>query len=208
MNKTKIYLFAATLIFAGALSAIQTTTASALTRAEQRECRDTWQGSWNVDSQKDEKYKSNAGDCKASNGGNCVRTERRLPDESQKRATVACSVDEPETDTGGTESGAAVSGKVIEGCGDIETNIIDCNTDSGNPVIGMLLQIVNFLAVGVGIAVVGGITWGGMMYASSNGDSGKTKQAVSIIVNSVLGLLLFIFMYAIVNFLVPGGLFT
>lgn len=97
---------------------------------------------------------------------------------------------------------------IIEGCGDIKTSIIKCNTEGGNPVMSILLQIINFLAVGVGIAVVGGITWGGMLYASSNGDAGKTKQAITIIVNAVVGLLLFIFMYALINFLVPGGLFT
>ena len=70
------------------------------------------------------------------------------------------------------------------------------------------MQVINFLAVGVGIAVVGGIIWGGMIYASSNGDSAKTKHAITIIVNAVVGLLLFIFMYAFINFLVPGGLFT
>ena len=94
------------------------------------------------------------------------------------------------------------------GCGGIETSIIDCNSNSGNPVIGIMLTIINFLAVGVGIAVVGGIIWGGMIYASSNGDSSKVQQAKTIIVNAVIGLLLFIFMYAIINYLVPGGLFT
>ncbi len=93
-------------------------------------------------------------------------------------------------------------------CDEIETSIVKCNTNSGNPVIGIMLEIINFLAVGVGIAVVGGIIWGGMIYASSNGEPNKVQQAKLIIVNAVLGLVLFIFMYAIINFLVPGGLFT
>ncbi|MEO5499435.1 MAG: hypothetical protein ABIR46_02975 [Candidatus Saccharimonadales bacterium] len=96
-----------------------------------------------------------------------------------------------------------------DGCAGITTSpIIKCDDSGGNPILNLMLQIINFLAVGVGIAVVGGIIWGGLIYASSNGDSSKVQQAKTIIVNAVIGLLLFIFMYAIVNFLVPGGLFT
>lgn len=93
-------------------------------------------------------------------------------------------------------------------CKDLKTSIIECNTDGGNPLMSILIQVINFLAVGVGIAVVGGIIWGGMIYATSNGDSGKTKQAITIIVNAIVGLLLFMFMYAFINYLVPGGLFN
>lgn len=107
----------------------------------------------------------------------------------------------------------SVSSSVIvraadDGCAGIQTTVIKCKTDNGNPVIGVLLQIINFMAVGVGIAVVGGIIWGGLIYASSNGDSGKVKEAKTIIVNAIIGLLLFFFMYAIINFLVPGGVFS
>lgn len=91
-------------------------------------------------------------------------------------------------------------------CDDISTNVLPCSNSGGNPVIGLLIQIVNFMAVGVGIAVVGGIIWGAMHYATSNGDTNKIKQGKTIIVNSIIGLVLFIFMYTIVNFLVPGGI--
>lgn len=103
-------------------------------------------------------------------------------------------------------------GTTVNGCTDSNGNpvstLIKCDTKGGNPVVSMLLQVINFLAVGVGIAVVGGIAWGGMLYASSNGDSSKAKQGITTIVNAVLGLILFMFIYALVNFLVPGGLFN
>lgn len=57
----------------------------------------------------------------------------------------------------------------------------------------------------VGIAVVGGITWGGILYTTSNGNASKAQQGITTIVNSVIGLLLFIFLFALANFLVPGG---
>lgn len=109
---------------------------------------------------------------------------------------------------GGTTGRSGSGSKPIEGCRDIKTSLIECKTDSGTPIMGIIIQLINFLAVGVGIAVVGGIIWGGMLYASSNGDPSKTKQGVTVIINAVVGLLLFMFMYAIINYLVPGGVFN
>ena len=94
------------------------------------------------------------------------------------------------------------------GCGNVETTYIKCDDNGAGPIVNLILQIVNFLAVGVGIAVVGGITWGGMLYATSNGDSSKAKQGITTIVNSVIGLIVFMFTYALINYLVPGGLFN
>lgn len=96
---------------------------------------------------------------------------------------------------------------------EVETSILsgsDCagTGADGSSVTSLLLYILNFLAVGVGIAVVAGIAWGGFLYTQAGGDSSKTKQAISTIINSVIGLVLFIFMYALANFLVPGGIFT
>jgi hypothetical protein len=64
------------------------------------------------------------------------------------------------------------------------------------------------MSMGVGIAVVIGIVLGGITYAMSDGDAGKAKEGQEIIVNAVIGLFLFIFLYAAANFLIPGGLLT
>lgn len=71
----------------------------------------------------------------------------------------------------------------------------------------VILMVVNFLAIGVGIAVVGGIVWGSLWYTTANGNAGQAQQGISIIINAVIGLVLFLFMWALINFLVPGGLF-
>ena len=102
---------------------------------------------------------------------------------------------------------AAIEDESTEGCAGADTSVIKCDDTGGNPILNMIFQIVNFLAVGVGIAVVGGIVWGSLLYTTSNGDSGKAQQGITTIVNSVIGLLLFIFAYAIINFVVPGGVF-
>lgn len=99
-----------------------------------------------------------------------------------------------------TCNGVATS--VDFGCKSVGTGV------QATPVFSLLLAVVNFMAIGVGVVVVGGIVWGAFLYVTSNGNSGKTEQAVTIIANSVVGLALYAFLFAIVNFLVPGGLFT
>jgi len=99
-------------------------------------------------------------------------------------------------------------------CNGVQTSIdYGCQKIAGSgaqasPIFSLLIVVINFLAIGVGIVVVGGIVWGAIQFISSNGNAQKTQQGVSYIVNSVIGLLLFIFMYALINFLIPGGLFN
>lgn len=102
-----------------------------------------------------------------------------------------------------TEEAPEIEGAT--GCDGIDTNILSCDNKGGSPVMSLVLQIINFLAIGVGIVVVGGITYGALLYTTSNGDSSKAQQGITTIVNAVIGLLLFIFTYAIINYLVPGG---
>lgn len=96
-----------------------------------------------------------------------------------------------------------------------ETNAGDCATNTafrfgscGNTNVGiscLVGTLMRFLSVVVGIAVVGGITVGGIMYSTSKGNPANVQKAITIITNSVIGLVLFFLMFAIVNFLVPGG---
>jgi hypothetical protein len=102
-------------------------------------------------------------------------------------------------------------------CGGVQTSFnYNCQGTNKNsaknvqqtPIFAFLLALMNFMAFGVGIAVVGGIAWGSYNIISANGNAGKSEEGMNIIMNSLIGLLLFIFMYAAINFLVPGGLFT
>jgi len=95
-------------------------------------------------------------------------------------------------------------------CGNATTSIIDCENVQGgdNGVEKLLLLIINILTVGVGVAAVGGIVYGSIMYASAADSVEQTKKAMGIIFNVVIGLLLYAFMYALLNFIIPGGLFT
>lgn len=114
------------------------------------------------------------------------------------------------------QTGSRASSNNNSTCPDgVQTSFFGCvqkNEDStdlnDNPIYKLLLNAINFLAVGVGIVVVGGIVYGSFLIVNSNANAGRTQQGISIIVNAFIGLLLYIFLFAIVNYLVPGGLFT
>ena len=71
----------------------------------------------------------------------------------------------------------------------------------------MATEIMRFLTALVGILVVAGITVGGIVYSTGSGNPAKTQKGVTIIVNSILGLVTYALMFAIINFLIPGGIF-
>lgn len=69
----------------------------------------------------------------------------------------------------------------------------------------LIITVLNFMSIAVGILVVGGVTAGGIMYSASGGNPGKKQQGVTIIVNAVIGLVLYLLLWAIIQFLIPGG---
>ena len=78
-----------------------------------------------------------------------------------------------------------------------EDSTIDTVASPANKVINTLLYIVGILAVLM-------IVYGGVQYATSAGDAGKVQKAKNIILYAVVGLLIAILAYAIVNFVVTG----
>lgn len=97
-------------------------------------------------------------------------------------------------------------------CGDARlvffpaSSIPGCSEDAGiGPIGGVLKFVMTILSVGVGIVAVGGVVYGSLLYAGARDDGGQTEQAMTIIRNVVIGVLLYIFMITILNWLVPGG---
>lgn len=83
------------------------------------------------------------------------------------------------------------------------------NQSACNPIQQYLNPFIKFLALLVGIAITAGIIWGGIQYSMSAGDPQKSAVAKNHIRNAVLALLAYLFLYAFMKFLVPGGnLFT
>lgn len=87
---------------------------------------------------------------------------------------------------------------------------LDCDPSSTSDVncnlfIKYLNPFIMFLSAAVGIAVTIGLVIGGIKYASAGADPGKVSAAQKQIQNSLLALVLYIFLMAILNWLVPGG---
>lgn len=86
------------------------------------------------------------------------------------------------------------------------SNCIDKgSTIEDNVIIVWLSSIIKFLTVGVGIAATGGVVYGGYLYLTAQGNSGKTQKGIITIINALIGIALYALAFAIINFLVPGG---
>lgn len=102
-----------------------------------------------------------------------------------------------------------------ETCGGVDTAIIHCDQSGGSGpgventgVWGVLLIAINILTAGVGVAAIGGIIYGSILYTSAGGSQEQVKKAMQVITNVVIGIVAYAMMYSGLNFLIPGGLFT
>lgn len=96
-------------------------------------------------------------------------------------------------------------------CGGIETSVIDCSSakdETGSPVVAILVVAIQLLTGLVGIVAIGAFIYAGIMYSSASGNASQTAKAKEIIRNTVIGLVLFAGMVLVLNWLIPGGLFT
>lgn len=95
---------------------------------------------------------------------------------------------------------------------DGDINKASCCPGTGNPTAMACLinkyvnPVVNLLAVIVGVVVLGSIIAGSIQYSASGGDPGKVSAAKKRILNAVLALAGFIFLYAFLQWVIPGGL--
>ena len=110
-------------------------------------------------------------------------------------------------------AGAAMQPALAD-CGGAKTSIINCDQKSGGSkaedtgVWGILLLVLNIMTAGIGILAVGGIVYGAILYTSSSQNADQTKQAKDVIRNVVIGIIAYAAMYLLLNFLIPGGIFT
>lgn len=66
---------------------------------------------------------------------------------------------------------------------------------------------IRLLTIVVGLAVAASLIMGGIQYIASSGDPQKVGAAKTRITNTLMAFFAYAFMYAFLNFLVPGGLF-
>jgi hypothetical protein len=86
----------------------------------------------------------------------------------------------------------------------IQTSIDFGCSGKGNPILDLAFAIIRFLSDGVGIVVIASVIVGGIQYTTSSGDPNASAKAVARIRAALLALVIFIFAYAILNYVLPG----
>jgi hypothetical protein len=74
-------------------------------------------------------------------------------------------------------------------------------------IIKMILAVTNIMAGLAGVAIVATLTFAGIQYSSAGADPGKVQAAKGKMFNAGLALLLLVFGYALLQWMVPGGIF-
>lgn len=92
-------------------------------------------------------------------------------------------------------------------CRVVAVSSVPCSNLSSCPLIQNYVDpLVTFLTAVVGVAVVISIIIGGIQYTSSAGDPSKAGAAKDRIRNAIIALVVYILLFGLLNFLIPGGL--
>lgn len=217
MKKTFSFILSLTIVLGSLFLVLEApSSVAALTKAQKTQCFKDWNGEqMKTISEKYDKYIDSK--CADITGGNCHFDAKGV----DAVGSVSCQKPaanpggDPGGDPGGNPGGdpGGEDGFIQGGdksCAGVSTSLIDCSSGKTGveAFAEIVLVVVNFLSIGVGTIIVGAIVVGGMRYASANGNASQAQQGITIIVNAVIALLLFAFTYALVNYLVPGGVFT
>jgi hypothetical protein len=85
-----------------------------------------------------------------------------------------------------------------------------CHSSSANgcnAILDATFAIIRALSVGVGVVIVASMVWAGVQYTMARADPGAVNQAKERILNNLIALLIYIFAYAILNYVIPKGFF-
>jgi hypothetical protein cdiviTM7_00612 len=94
----------------------------------------------------------------------------------------------------GSEAGA----EGLKGCTDMT------NKSNTNDLMKTVNQIINIVIGVIGFAAVAMTIYGGVQYTTSAGDPGKVKKAKDTIMYGIVGLVVAILAFAIVNFVLSS----
>ncbi|TWP08733.1 hypothetical protein EUA76_00375 [TM7 phylum sp. oral taxon 350] len=93
-------------------------------------------------------------------------------------------------------------------CGGANTSIINCD-DNGdqNAIIKLLTSVINILSAGVGILAIAGYIYAGLLYTTAGADPKKVKASKDIFTNVTIGIIAYLIMWSVIEWLIPGGVF-
>ena len=70
-------------------------------------------------------------------------------------------------------------------------------------ILNMFLVVVT---TGVGIAAVGSIVFAGVLYITARDNAAQVSKAKTMIMNTVIGIVAYILMWAFLEWIIPGGI--
>ena len=91
-------------------------------------------------------------------------------------------------------------------CGGVDTALIECTEGGDGGVWHILNLIIDILSIGIGITGVVGISIAGVQYLTAGPNTERTKTAKNRIYQIVIGLVAYIVMFVLLQWLLPGGL--
>lgn len=102
-------------------------------------------------------------------------------------------------------------------CGSVKTSVIGGSACSGiddksgdlqsSGIFAILRLVIQIMTAGVGVLAVGGLVYGAVLYVSAADSAEQVKKARTIITGVVIGIIAYGLMFAILNYIIPGGLF-
>lgn len=117
----------------------------------------------------------------------------------------------PPSDTTGGQTFTGSPDSVVGNCDKDGNNctIKNCDQDENcKKITSTLVAATNLLSALVGIIAVAMIVFGGIQFSTSGGDPQKVASGKKHITNAIIALVAFVFLWAFLNFLIPGGLFN
>ena len=148
---------------------------------------------------KDNKDKYIQDNMPAAYQGDIYRKTLSAYDDEVKKGNIS-----QQSDTG---SNVDQNGDCEEGAVQVSIAVKDgencVGSDSVNPIYAYLRNIIIFMGGAIGLAVVITIIIAGIQYSSSAGNAANIAKAKERLTNAVIGLVLYLFLAAILRYLVP-----
>ena len=89
-----------------------------------------------------------------------------------------------------TSQDGCASTSILDGCWQIED---------------ILNLILTTLTIGAGVMATGSIIVAGAIYATARDNASQVQKAKTMILNTVIGIIVYAFFWAIMQWLIPGG---
>lgn len=89
------------------------------------------------------------------------------------------------------------------------TALSECNvekTEGNKSLMSNVAMLINVFASVMGFLAVGMIIYGGFMLLTAQGDPAKIKRGKDVVTYSIIGVILVMLAYAIVNFVMNSGI--